>query len=223
MYIRKAERKRAKIKMAIQGGSGSGKTYSSLQIAYGLTDDWNKIIVIDTENSSADLYSNLGSYNILNLEPPYTVDKYIQAIDICLKSKVEVIIIDGISQCWDYLLELHSNMSGNSFTNWGKITPVQNSFIRKILSSDVHIINTMRVKQDYVLNQKDGKYIPEKIGLKAIQRDGVDYEFTIVLELDSKHHAIASKDRTNLFMEKPPFKITPDVGKSISKWCQDIH
>ena len=94
-------------------------------------------------------------------------------------------------------------MQGNSFANWSKITPRQNAFVQKILSSPTHIIATMRVKQNYVLNEKNGKYIPEKVGLKAVQRDNVDYEFTCVWDLNIKHQAVASKDRTNLFMGKP--------------------
>ena len=77
----------------------------------------------------------------------------------------------------------------------------------------------MRTKQDYVLNEKNGKMVPEKVGLKAVMRDGVDYEFTIVLDIDLKHHAVASKDRTGLFMGKPEFTITPETGESILKWC----
>lgn len=219
MEIRKVERKRAKIKMAIQGSSGSGKTMSALLIAYGLCGNWNKIVVIDSENNSADLYSNLGSYNVLNISSPNTPEKYIEAIEMALKATMEVIIIDSTSHCWDYLIQFHSEMSGNSFTNWGKITPRQNSFINAILQADAHIIATMRVKQEYVLNQKDGKYVPEKIGLKAVQRDGVDYEFTLVFDIDSKHNATTSKDRTNLFEGKPQFKITSKTGEEILKWC----
>lgn len=221
MEIRKAERKKAKIKMAIQGASGSGKTYSSLLIAYGLCKDWSKIIVIDTENNSADLYSNLGGYNVLNIQAPFTPEKYIEALQMCLKALAGVIIIDSTSHCWDYLIDLHANMSGNSFTNWSKITPRQNAFINAILQADCHIISTIRVKQDYVLNQKDGKYIPEKVGLKAVQRDGVDYEFTLVLDIDAKHQAKASKDRTNLFVEKSDFTITSETGENISSWCNN--
>ena len=112
---------------------------------------------------------------------------------------MEVIIIDSISQCWDNLLEYHANLQGNSFTNWQKITPRMNAFMQKILQSPSHVICTMRCKQDYVLSEKNGKMIPEKVGLKAVMRDGIDYEFTIVLDINMKHQAIASKDRTSLF------------------------
>jgi archaellum biogenesis ATPase FlaH len=125
MQLRQSSKKQAKIKMAIQGCAGSGKTYSSLLLAFGLTQNWSKIAVIDSENNSADLYSHLGNYNVLSLQGQFSPENYIQAIEICENAGMDVIIIDSMSQCWDYLLECHSNMQGNSFTNWGKITPRQ--------------------------------------------------------------------------------------------------
>ena len=220
MQLRKSERKQAKIKMALQGSAGSGKTMSALLLAKGLTNDnLSKVAIIDTENGSSDLYAHLGSYNVLNMQPPYTPEKYIQAIDICLEAGMEVIIIDSISHCWDELLDFHSKLPGNSFTNWNKVTPRQKAFVDKILQSPAHFISTMRTKQDYVLNQKNGKYVPEKVGLKAVQRDGVEYEFTLVFDIDSKHYASASKDRTNLFSGKPEFMISTATGKKILEWC----
>lgn len=217
MQLRPSTRREVKMKLALQGSSGSGKTYSSLLIAYGIVSDWSKIAVIDTENGSADLYAHLGEYNVLTLEAPYTPEKYIQAIDLCEASDMEVIIIDSISHCWDYLLDFHANLQGNSFANWAKVTPRQNSFIQRILNSRCHVICTMRSKQDYVLSERNGKMVPEKVGLKAVQRDNVDYEFTLVFDLDIKHNAVASKDRTGLFMNRPEFVITPQVGKAHSK------
>ncbi|QBA63667.1 AAA family ATPase [Muriicola soli] len=221
MEIRKSERKKAKIKLALQGSSGSGKTYSSLLIAKGLLGgDFTKTAIIDTENRSADLYAHLGNYNVVAMDPPYSPERYIEAIEVCEKAGMEVIIIDSISHCWDYLLDVHSNMPGNSFTNWGKVTPRQNAFVNKILRSKAHIISTMRVKQDYVLNQKNGKMVPEKVGLKAIQRNDLDYEFTIVFDIDSAHNAKASKDRTGIFIDKPDFVINASTGKKIIQWCE---
>ena len=219
MQLRTSARKQAKIKLALQGASGSGKTYSSLLLAFGITNNWKKIAIIDSENGSADLYAHLGSYNVLTLTPPFTPENYIEAIQMCESAGVEVIIIDSISQCWDNLLEYHSGLQGNSFTNWSKITPRQNLFVQKILSSNCHIISTMRTKQDYVLTEKNGKMVPEKVGLKATQRDGIDYEFTLVLDIDIKHNVTASKDRTGLFMGKPDFTITTETGKKILDWC----
>ncbi|RVU91539.1 AAA family ATPase [Flavobacterium columnare] len=220
MQLRQSERRKAKIKMALQGSAGAGKTYSSLLLAQGLTNgDLSKVAIIDTENGSADLYAHLGNYNVLTLTPPFTPDNYIKAIDVCEKAGIEVIIIDSISHCWDYLLDYHSSLAGNSFTNWAKIKPLEKAFMDKILQCDAHIIATMRTKQDYVLNQKDGKFIPEKVGLKAVQRDGLDYEFTIVFDVDIKHFAVSSKDRTGLFMGKPEFVINSATGRKILEWC----
>ncbi len=220
MQLRKSERKKAKIKMALQGSSGSGKTYSSLLLAQGITNkDFSKIAIIDTENGSADLYAHLGDYNVLALQPPYTPEKYIEAIELCEKEGMEVIIIDSISHAWDELLDFHSKLVGNSFTNWAKVTPRQKAFTDKILQCKAHVIATMRTKQDYVLNQKDGKYVPEKVGLKAVQRDGLDYEFTLVFDIDIKHFAVSSKDRTGLFMGRPEFIINSGTGRRILEWC----
>ncbi len=222
MKLRISERKQAKIKLALQGSAGSGKTYSSLLLAKGLTNgDFSKVAIIDTESGSADLYAHLGNYNVMTMDAPYSPEKYIEAISICESAGIKVIIIDSISHCWDYLLDIHSKMPGNSFTNWGKITPRQNAFVNKILQSNSHIITTMRVKQDYVLNQKNGKFVPEKVGLKAIQRNDLDYEFTIVFDIDITHEAKASKDRTGLFIDKPEFVINTSTGKKIRLWCDE--
>lgn len=220
MELKKSERKKAKIKMALQGPSGSGKTMSSLLIAQGLTNgNLSKVAIIDSESGSSNLYSHLGNYNVLKLDNPHSPERYIQAIDVCINSGMEVIILDSISHCWDYLLDYHSSLQGNSFTNWAKIKPLEKAFINKILESDVHIIATMRVKQDYVLSERNGKMVPEKVGLKAIQRDEISYEFTIVFDVDSKHFAVSSKDRTLLFEGKPQFIINSNTGKKILDWC----
>jgi len=221
MEIRKAQRKQAKIKMALQGASGTGKTYSALLLASGIT-DYNKIAVIDTENHSADLYAHLGEYNVLQLSKPFTPERYIKAIEVCETAEMDVIIIDSITHEWDGsggILDLHGNMAGNSFANWSKITPRHNAFVQKILESGCHIISTIRTKTDYTLTDKNGKMVPEKVGLKGIQRDGIDFEFTIVFDLDIKHNASASKDRTGLFMDKSEGIITPGYGKRILQWC----
>jgi hypothetical protein len=221
MEIRKALRKQAKIKLALQGSSGSGKTYSALLLASGMT-AWPKIAVIDTENHSADLYAHLGEFNVLQLSKPFSPERYISAIEICEQEGMEVIIIDSITHEWEGsggILDIHGNMQGNSFTNWAKITPRHNAFVQKILESHCHIITTIRTKTDYVLSEKNGKMVPEKVGMKGITRDGMDYEFTTVFDLDLKHNASASKDRTGLFMDKPEGIITKEHGVRILQWC----
>ncbi len=222
MQLQTASRKKAKIKMALQGASGSGKTKSALLIAYGLCGSWSKIAVIDTENRSADLYADLGNYNVLPLAPPFTPERYIEAIEICIIAGMQVIIVDSISHEWEGIggiLDIHAGMIGNSFTNWSKLTPRHNAFIQTMLQCDVHIIGTIRAKQEYVLSEKNGKQVPEKVGMKGITRDGLDYEFTVVFDTDITLKAKVTKDRTQLFYGKPEFIPTIDTGAMILKWC----
>lgn len=205
--------------MGLQGPSGSGKTYSALLLAYGLCNDWTKVAIIDSENHSGELYSHLGPYQVLNLSSPFTPESYIEAITICEQAGVEVIIIDSTTHCWEYLLDYHASLQGNSFTNWAKITPRHNEFVHKMLQSPCHTICTIRTKQDYVLSEKNGKMVPEKVGLKSVQRDNLEYEFTLVFDIDMKNHATASKDRTGLFFGKPEQKLKVQTGKLIQDWC----
>lgn len=222
MKIRKAERRNAKIKLALQGPSGSGKTYSALQIAKGLT-ELNNVVVIDTENYSADLYDHIGDFNVIDIVKPYSPEKYIQAIEDSVKAGMKVIIIDSLSHEWEGeggILDIHSHLAGNSFTNWAKVTPRHNAVVQAILNADAHVIATFRTKQDYVLTDKNGKMVPEKVGLKSVTRDGMDYEFTIVFDIDVAHNCVASKDRTGLFVSDLPFKATDITGKRILNWCE---
>ena len=154
MQITKAERRQAKIKMALQGPSGSGKTYSSIFIAQGLTNDLSKVCIIDSENSSANLYAHLGDYHVLGLSN-YAPENYIKAIEMAEAAGMELIIIDSLSHSWQYLLDYHSNLTGNTFTNWSRVTPRHQNLIQKILSSPCHIIANLRVKQDYVLTENE--------------------------------------------------------------------
>lgn len=222
MELQKATRRRAKIRLCLQGPSGSGKTYSSLLIAYGMCNDWSKIAVIDSENNSAHLYAHLGAYNTLSIESPFTPEKYIEAIKVCENAGIEVIILDSVSHEWDGsggILDIHGNMPGNSFANWSKVTPRHNSFVQAILQSSCHIIATIRSKQDYVLTDKNGKMVPEKVGMKGVQRENMDYEFTLVFELDIKQHATATKDRTSIFIDKPAARLSEKEGKVLLDWC----
>lgn len=221
--IKKASRQKVKIKLGYAGTAGSGKTMSSLLTAFGLCNDWNKILLIDTENGSGELYSSLGEYNVISLSPPFTPESYIEAIKEAENAGMEVIIIDSVSHEWEGkggILETHSNMSGNSFTNWSKLTPRHNNFVEAILQSKCHIICTLRTKTDYVLVEKNGKQVPEKVGMKAITREGWEYDLTIVFDLDIRQQATTSKDRTALFMNKPQFTPSANTGKLIRQWCE---
>jgi hypothetical protein len=221
--IQSAIKKKAKLRLGIGGVSGSGKTYSALLLASGIV-PWDKIVVIDTENESANLYADLGDYKVLALGPDYTPERYIEAITACEQQGFEVIIIDSISHEWEGIggcLEIVSRLGGR-YTDWKDVTPRHRKLIEKILQSPIHIIVTMRKKTDYDYSKDEqkGKMIVEKIGLKDVQREGMDYEMTVQLDIDLKHYATASKDRSRLFMDKPPFMITPDTGKQLKQWLE---
>lgn len=221
--LRKATRQKAKIRLGLSAVSGGGKTYSALLIAYGITGDWSKIAVIDTENNSADLYAHLGEFNVLPLSAPYAPERYIDAIKDCEAAAMEVIIIDSITHEWDGkggCLEIVDQLGGK-YQDWGKVTPRHQSFIDTILQSNCHIITTVRRKQDYEMSKdNNGKVKVEKAGLKEVTREGFEYELTANLELDVRHNATASKDRTGLFIDKPAFVPSAETGKMIKEWCE---
>lgn len=228
MQLRKAERRKAKLRIGLGGPSGSGKTYSALLLANGLT-DWEKIAVIDTENGSAELYSHLGNYNVLTLQNDFAPEKYIEAIKTCEQAGIEVIVIDSISHEWEgkggclELVELatQASSSKNSYTAWAKITPRHQKFIETMLQSPCHIITSVRKKQDYDMNKNEnGKTVITKVGMKEITRDGFEYELTLSFNLAQNNYASVSKDRTNLFMNKPEFIINQDTGKILKEWSE---
>jgi hypothetical protein len=236
MLLRKASRKKAKIRLGLSSVSGGGKTVSALLIAYGMTGDWNKIAVIDTESESADLYANhklptgftIGEFEVCPLAAPFTPERYIEAIKACEVAGMEVIIVDSITHEWDGkggCLEIvdqltQASSSKNSYISWGKVTPRHQAFIDALLQCKCHIITTVRRKQDYEMSKgSDGKIKVEKAGLKEITREGFEYELTVNLELDHGHHATASKDRTGLFSGKPEFVPSVATGQMIMEWC----
>ncbi|OLY92474.1 AAA domain-containing protein [Cnuella takakiae] len=223
MQLRKATRKKAKIRLGLSAVSGGGKTYSALLIAYGICGDWSKVAIVDSENNSADLYAHLGDFNVLPLEAPFSPEKYIDAIHTCEKAGMEVIIVDSITHEWDGkggCLEIVESFGGK-YQDWAKVTPRHQAFIEAIVQSPCHMITTVRRKQDYEMTKdSSGKIKVEKGGLKEITREGFEYELTVNLELDMRHNATASKDRTGLFMGKPAFVPSEDTGKIIVEWSE---
>jgi hypothetical protein len=223
MELRKATRKKAKIRLGLSAVSGGGKTYSAIMIAKGLCGDLSKVAVIDTEHGSADLYSHLGDYNVLPLTAPFSPERYISAIRACEKAGMDVIIIDSITHEWDGkggCLEIVDQLGGK-YQDWAKVTPRHQAFIDAILHSPCHMITTVRRKQDYEMTKDgSGKVKVEKAGLKEVTREGFEYELTVNLEISQNHLAKASKDRTGLFMGKPEFTPSEDTGKLIAQWCE---
>lgn len=224
MEIRKAVRRKAKLRLGLVAPSGAGKTYSALMMAFGLG---GKVGLIDTEHGSGDLYAQLGDYDIIQIEAPYTITKYRDAIAAFEKAGYGVIIIDSLSHAWagdggllDKQGKIADSGKGNSYTAWRTITPEHNSLIDAMLQSPAHIIATMRAKVEYVIEKNDkGRDTPRKVGMAPVQREGMDYEFTVVLDIDSGHNANASKDRTGLF-DGQYFKIGTDTGKHLLAWLE---
>lgn len=226
MELRKATRLKSKLRIGLSGPSGSGKTYSALilgkEIANG---DMTKVAIIDTENGSADLYSNLGDFNALTLTAPYSPERYIEAIKKCVDAGMEVVIIDSTSHEWEgkggclEINELLANtkFKGNSWAAWSETTPRHRKFLEAIIASPIHMITTARSKTDTI--QTEDKKI-KKVGLKEIQREGFEYELTLNFTIDRDgHYAIASKDRTGLFIDRDPFVIDAKVGQEIKAWA----
>lgn len=222
MELRKSSKQKVKIRLGFSAVAGGGKTYSALLVARGMT-TWDKIAVIDTENNSADLYADLGDYNVLPLSSPYSPENYIKAIKTCEDAGMEVIIIDSITHEWDGkggILEIQSALGGR-YQDWATVTPRHQKFLEAILNSKCHVFTTVRRKQDYSMEkQADGKTVVQKLGLKEVTRDGWEYELTINLEMDTRHNATSTKDRTGLFEGKPAFIPSIETGKMILAWCE---
>ena len=216
----KAQRTGSFIKLAITGPSGSGKTYSALRLARGLSPT-GKIAVIDTENSSSSLYASDFDFEVASVDAPFEISKLVNLTKYVLQGDYEVLIIDSASHFWDGVLEYKSSLDkrgGNSFANWNTANEHYKLMLRAILFSKIHVIVCMRSKMEYILQENDrGKQVPQKVGMAPIMRDGVEYEFTTVFDLDIHHQAQVSKDRTNLFGDRI-FQITEDTGSEIMQW-----
>ena len=223
MQLKQSKRQNVKLRLGISGASGFGKTHSALLLAFGMTQDWTKIAVIDTENSSASLYSDLGNFNVLDLKAPYSPERYVEAIELCEKSNISVVIIDSITHEWNSTggcLQIHEKLGGR-FQDWGPVKKRHQVFIDKILQSSCHIITTTRRKIDYSLDVgSNGKSRVVKHGTKEVTSEGWEYELTVNFELvNDQHLCKASKDRTGLFMNKPEFIITSKTGERLLRWC----
>lgn len=223
----KAERKKAKLRLAITGTAGSGKTYGALLIAQGLG---GKIAMIDTENGSGNLYADLCNYDIAPLTAPYDPRRYIETIHEAEKGGYSVIIIDSLSHEWNGIggcLDIHSKLAeskyrGNGYAAWRDVTPLHQALVDCILASPCHIIATMRSKTEYLQGENDrGRTEIRKVGIAPVQREGLDYEFGTVFDLSDNHSAVASKDRTRLFGDKV-FTLSPKVGEALRNWLDIV-
>lgn len=239
MEITLARREKLKASVAFIGGSGSGKTLSMLLVAYGmmkeahpdLSDEevFQKIGLVDTEHKRSLLYADTTKAGVkvhpfyhIDLQAPFTQQRYDQAIQTLKGAGCEVIIVDSLSHAWEGaggFLDLQQKQGGN-FQAWAKIKPDLQAFVKSLTENDVHILSSMRTKQDYQVEQGEtGKLEIKKLGLKPIQKDDLEYEFMIVWQIDQDHIARTTKDNSGLF-EGEPAKLTPEHGSQLYKWLE---
>jgi len=222
--IRKAERVKSKLRLGVAGPSGSGKTMSALKVAKGIG---GPVCLIDTERGSGDLYANLYDYSVISLDPPFKPDLLIDAIHAAEKANFSVIIIDSLSHFWSDeggILDQADKMQNsrkNRFTLWADLTPQHRRLVNALLNSPRHIIGTMRSKQEYAMETDDkGNASVKKLGLAPVQREGMEYEFTVFFDVSQDHYAKATKDRTNMFKDEV-FIMDEQTGARLSKWLEE--
>lgn len=224
MFV-KAQRRRAKARIGLVGPAGSGKTYSALLLAFGLVGTEGKVALLDTEHGSGSLYADIGNYDVSEISAPFTVDRYLQGIRTAEEAGYDCLVIDSLSHAWageGGLLELVDNVtaSKNKFTAWRDATPKHNALVEAMLQSSLHIIATMRAKTEYVLSEQNGKQVPKKVGMAPVQREGMDYEFSLVFDIEQgKHVATTSKDRTSLF-DGFYGKLAQEHGRMVKEWLE---
>jgi hypothetical protein len=212
------------LRCAIQGPAGSGKTYSALVLAQALG---GEVVVIDTERGSSAKFATEWSgfaFDVLDLQPPYDPERYVEAIKFCERD-YGVIIIDSLSHAWsgtggalDIVDKKTAAAGGNKYYAWRYVTPKHNALVDAMLNSSANIIGCMRTKVKYVEGTEGGKKTYKKEGMEAIQREGLDYEFDIVFELTLDHAAIITKSRYAKLADKIFTPIVNETGLEIKEW-----
>ncbi len=218
MEIKPASFRGKKLRVGISAPSGYGKTYSSLLAAFGMCNDWKKICVIDTEESSG-LYHSLGPFNVINIKAPFNPEKFSSAIKLAEDSGMDVIIVDSYSAEWQGqggCLDIHESLGGR-FQDWALVKKRHQALIDAILTSKCHIITCVRRKVEYSLDKDNtGKSKVFKLGTKEITQEGFEYELDVNFEIINDNHLCrATKDRLNYFMNKPEFIINSATGKKL--------
>lgn len=219
--FQKAKREGIWIRVLIGGPSGSGKTYSGLRIATGLAKAaGTRVAAIDTENGRMRYYANEKDFDDMQLSSPFTPEKYVEAIKTAVDAGYKVLFIDSITHEWNWCCDTVNSMSGNSFQNWGKIKAQHHQkFAEAVIQAPIHIIATARGKDEYVIDDKDGKKTPRKIGAGIRQEDSTEYEYAVTFNLaQDTHIATAMKDNTHLF-ESRYEKLTEDDGVALYEWA----
>ena len=228
--VKKAKREKIYVKLALMAPSGGGKTYGSLRLASGMADEIKKetgkdakILLANTEQKRGYYYANEFDYDIVDIEPPHNPERYVELIDFAVSEGYDILIIDSSSHEWEGkggCLELQQQ-AGGTYQAWSKITPRHNRFIDAIADSPIHIIATMRGKDQYEVNKDDrGKTSVQKLGVGAKQRDGFEYEFTCTFLIDQKTNcAEVQKDNTHIFEGEGATLLTENHGRKIIQWA----
>jgi len=229
MSFKKATKSQAKARIALAGVSGSGKTYTALSLASELAP--GKIAVVDTEHGSASKYASGKpfDFDVMELTAPYHPDRYMAAIKEAVDDGYEIVVLDSLSHAWNGqggLLELADNIAKrkkcNSFVAWKDVTPIQNRLIETMLACPIHLVATMRSKQEYVIETNEkGKATPRKLGLAPIQRDGMEYEFDVLAEMDTENTLIVQKTRCPDLAGAVISKPGKELAQTIRNWLSD--
>lgn len=221
--IKKAVKSQAKLRMAIFGPSGAGKTMTSLRIASGLG---KQVGVIDTERGSAAKYSDRWPFDVIELDS-YNIDHYTGAINAFAQAGHDVLIVDSLSHAWEWLLEFVDKLGatkyrGNKWSAWSEATPKQQALVDAILAYPGHVIATMRSKTEWVTETNErGKSAPVRVGVAPKQRDGVEYEFDVLLEMNVENVGRFIKDRTGKYQDVIVTKPGEELGKELAAWLSD--
>lgn len=221
--FKKAKKEQVWLKVLMSGASGSGKSYSALRMATGIAKECgSRIAYIGTEGTRDKYYASNFDYDLLSLDEPFSIEKYVEAIDEAIEAGYKVLIIDSLTHEWLWLNDLHDKMPGNSFQNWGKLKPKHREFMDKILMCPIHVIATSRSRDEWVLEENDkGRKEPRKVGMGAQQDKNITYEYTVSLVIDQNTHiAHADKDNTKLFDGRYDI-ITEKDGKALYEWAND--
>lgn len=223
--FKKAVKEEAKLRLAIAGPSGSGKTYTALAVGTAL----GKVALVDTEHGSASKYADIFDFDVAEMHAPFHPDKYAKAIEAATAAGYDVVILDSLSHAWNGpggVLEIVEQASkkyrGNSYAGWQEGTPVHNRLIEAIVGAGIHVIGTMRSKQEYILIDKNGKQQPQKVGMAPVQRDGFEYEFDVFLDMDVDNNAIVSKTRCPALTGAVITKPGKPLAETLAAWLGGV-
>lgn len=219
-----------KARIGLAGPTGSGKTYTALRLGAGLAGPDGKTAVIDTERGSASLYSDTFVFDVAVMNPPFQPAKYQRALDEAAHAGYEVLVIDSITHAWSGdggILDIvddeaRRNQSGNKFAAWKVGSEQWRALLDAILGAPLHVIVTMRSKMDYV-QEKDSRGRTEirKVGMAPEARDGIEYEFTLVGDLDQAHRLLWSKSRIAALADRVVDRPGEALGTEIRAWLSD--